>query len=303
LAGFVFSNSDKGTYYRWQLNSQAACNESSLVYRTADTQGNPTALSNTGATLSVAARRNEWYELRILVQSIDSVHGGFELKSIEQNPVTVPAVTGNTLIGTAPLIVGGSFIALWCSARGSSGGCEFRDYVIVSKSLRDKLVGPLDCNACNLQFGIGDRNWCRCCDQQCAPFTLASCVSNNFCASECLSASSCNGTTGATRITTATSATPAPAGATTTTASPGGSTGDSTTAGSTAAPGDSTAATTAAPGGSDTTGAAGGTTTVADGSTTSGGSSTTATPSLTDTSSAAALGVAAAALLIGIINI
>jgi hypothetical protein len=33
LAGFVFSDKPvQGTYYRWQLNSQPACNESALVF-------------------------------------------------------------------------------------------------------------------------------------------------------------------------------------------------------------------------------------------------------------------------------
>lgn len=176
LAGFLFSDKSQGTYYRWQLNSQPACNESALVFRFADNNMVPTDLSTTVATRSVAARRNEWYELRIYISYVDAGTGGaYNLFSIEQNPVSVPATLNNEVAGTAPTISAGTKLGLWCSARGSTGGCEFRDFVIVAKSLRDKLVGPLDCNACNLQFQVDDANFCRCCAQQCGVYDATKC--------------------------------------------------------------------------------------------------------------------------------
>jgi hypothetical protein len=105
LAGFVFSDKSQGTYYRWQLNSQAACNESALVFRFADNKMVPSDLFNTIATRTVAARRNEWYELRIYVSYVDAgTGGGYSLKSIEQNPISIPAVILNEVAGTAPTI-------------------------------------------------------------------------------------------------------------------------------------------------------------------------------------------------------
>jgi hypothetical protein len=298
LAGFLFSDKSQGTYYRWQLNSQPACNESALVFRFADNNMVPTDLSTTVATRSVAARRNEWYELRIYISYVDAGTGGaYNLFSIEQNPVSVPATLNNEVAGTAPTISAGTKLGLWCSARGSTGGCEFRDFVIVAKSLRDKLVGPLDCNACNLQFDVGQSSWCRCCDQQCGGiYTQQMCVDNNFCASECLAAKSCNGTTVATKLTTATtkaSTAPTTAGSTTS-AAPGDSTtsaapGDSTTSAATG--GDSGSTSAAATGADSSTGSA------APGDSTAGASTASNTDGDASTTSAAAQIVSSAATI------
>lgn len=93
-------------------------------------------------------------------------------------------------------LVPGGRIGLWCAASGATGGCEFDDLVVVNDDFRFSLSGPVDCNACNLNWFVGDDPWCRCCAQDCAPFDRAACISvNGFCARTCTTSNYCKATT------------------------------------------------------------------------------------------------------------
>jgi hypothetical protein len=316
--GILFGDRD-GSYFRFQLQTDASCTHSSAVaFRTA-LQGTPATFSKVTQLDNKAARVAQWYELRLRITYADSTHGRLDVSIIEQNPQPGFVLTGPSTTLDSPSLSVGSKIGLWCS---SSSGCDFKDYVIVQDSLRGALTGQLDCHACNLMWLDGQSDWCRCCQQDCVPFDRNACVAKGLCTSLCASNQYCAApttpagtgspstpatTAAATTTTTTTTTAPVGTGAattttttTTTTTSPVGTGNPATTTTTGTAPVGTGSDTTSANSGASNGGGDSTTTTVngGSGSTTNSAAASDVTivpSSATIASAATAMGVLAAA--------
>jgi hypothetical protein len=206
-AGIVFSDKDVDrTYYRFQLNAgvNGCTSPGNLVYRT----GSGTTFQKTADVGgSDLARTNNWYELRLRVLFASMDVGRVELQVIDQTPPPGPVSRVIATVLDQPTIVVGTRIALWCAASGSSGGCEFSNFVIVQDSLRGSLTGKLDCQSCNLNWPSGSADWCRCCQAPdgCAPFERSGCVRDGMCTTKCMTSQWCSSSTSTSSPTTSTS--------------------------------------------------------------------------------------------------
>lgn len=231
-AGIVFGDTN-GAYFRFQLNTDASCAYTAAVaFRTANTQGVAGAFSEVTKLGSQRARSGTWYEFRMRILYADSTNGRLEVNLVDLTPVPGPVVAGPKVTLDNPSLTVGTKIGLWCS---SDVGCEFSDFVMVQDSLRELLTGQLDCQACNLMWLEGSKDWCRCCQQDCPPFDRSACVAQGLCTSMCMTNEYCQapatavsgGETSTTPSTTGTTSTTAPgvttsaAGGTTTTSSSG----------------------------------------------------------------------------------
>jgi hypothetical protein len=255
----------------------------------------PTTLSNTIASRSVAARRNEWYELRIYVSYVDAgTGGGYNLYSHRAESGLQSGHAHQR--------------SRW---HGANDRCRHQDRSLVldarhrraAASSRTTSLSPSRSETSSLANStampaiFSSRSAIRAgaaaATRSAATTPRRRASTTTFAPPQCLTAKSCNGTTVATRR--PPRAPPRPRRGPT----PGSTGGGSTASrhycagpdGTSAAPGDSTAA--------------GGSTRVQhrlDGSTSDAAPSTTSAPMQT-TSSAAAIGIAAAALLIGAINL
>jgi hypothetical protein len=177
-AGIVFGDKN-GAYFRFQLNTDASCAYTAAVaFRTADRQGVAGAFSQVTKLGSQRARSDTWYEFRMRILYADSTTGRLEVNLVDLTPLPGPVVAGPKVTLDNPSLTVGTKIGLWC---GSSVGCEFRDYVMVQDSLRALLTGQLDCQACNLMWLEGSKDWCRCCQQDCPPFDRSACVAQGLC--------------------------------------------------------------------------------------------------------------------------
>jgi hypothetical protein len=216
-AGIVFSDRDVDrTYYRFQLNAgvNGCTSPGSLIYRT----GSGTTFQKTadvgGSNL---ARTNNWYELRLRVLFASMDVGRVELQVIDQTPPPGPVSRVIATVLDQPTIVVGTRIALWCAASGSSGGCEFSNFVIVQDSLRGSLTGKLDCQSCNLNWPSGSADNCRCCQADgCAPYERTGCVRDGMCTTKCMTTQWCSTSSPSATTSTSTASTTSTTSTTTT---------------------------------------------------------------------------------------
>jgi len=175
-AGIIFSEKDDDNYFRF-ISAVDSCPQAGLLQHKVEGKYSAPSFS-TGSEL----KSNKWVELRARVHTKAE---RVEWQWIEQEP-EFSAASSQIEKSQIPFLVAGGRIGLWCSASGISGGCEFDDFVVVADEYRGSLTGPLSCHACNLNWQKGQEDWCRCCQQDCAPFEKSGCLNNGLCNTVCM---------------------------------------------------------------------------------------------------------------------